>query len=326
MISEKLFRQLQRNALIQHFDANETFFLEREMTQLRAKTLEIKFPDLISRQLMPFANDIAPSATTYSYKVITPTGTAKFIGERANDLPRIDADATEIYGKVHPIGLSYGWDINELKEAARLNTPISDIKAKIAREACERGIDEILATGDLTLQAKQTGLLLTGIVNNADVVNNGIYSGAWWLNPTPPTPAVVLADLNAMVASVTNSSNSLFNANTVLLPTAHHTYIQQTPFSSLTGESILSVFLKNNKQIGLVKPWYRLNTAGAGNLPRGIVYQRDPSVLEGVVPQEFEQLPPQMKGLEVIIPCTARCGGVKIYQPIAMKYVDFLVA
>lgn len=326
MISKELFKQLQHSALVQHFDANETFFLERELTQLRTKTMQIKFPDLISRTLMPFANDIAESATTYSYKVVTPTGTAKFIGERANDLPRVDADAAEIYGKVHPIGVSYGWDINELKEAARLNIPISDIKAKIAREAIERGIDEVLATGDLTLQSKQAGLLLTGLMNNADVVSNGILSGAWWLNPTPPTPAAVLADLNGIVASVTNATDSLFNVDTLVLPTAHHTYIRQTPFSALTGDSILTVFLKNNPQITLVKPWYRLNTAGAGGLPRGIAYYRDPTVLEGVVPQQFVQMPPQIKGMEVVIPCTARCGGVKIYQPIAMKYVDFLAA
>ena len=34
----------------------------------------------------------------------------------------------------------------------------------------------------------------------------------------------------------------------------------------------------------------------------------------------------QARTLEFIVPCQARCGGVKIYQPSAMRYVDFLTA
>ena len=90
--------------------------------------------------------------------------------------------------------------------------------------------------------------------------------------------------------------------------------------------TILRSFLANNPYIRNIDQWYRLDGAGAGGKNRGIVYKRDPMVLEGVVPLDFEQLPPQARNLEFVVPCQARCGGVKIYQPSAMRYVDFLTA
>jgi len=320
---QKQISALQHQVLVQHFDANETVFLERELTQLRARMFEVVFPELIARQLMPFATDIAPSAETFSYKIMKPVGEAKFIGHNSKDLPRVDAVASEMLGKVHPIGASYGWDVNELKEAARLNIPLSDVKAKTARTAVERAIDEVLATGNLGDSAQQTGLTLTGMTNSADVIAQGISAGLYWFAATPPTPTAVLNDLNAMVRTIASRTRNTWNANALLLPTLHYQYASQTPFSTVSGQSILSVFKQNNESIKMIRPWYRLDAAGVSGVPRGIAYQLDPMVLEGVVPQEFEQLAPEARGLEILINCTARCGGVKIYQPTAMQYIDF---
>ena len=39
--------------------------------------------------------------------------------------------------------------------------------------------------------------------------------------------------------------------------------------------------------------------------------------IESIVPQPFKQLPAQERNLEFVIPCTARAGGVSVYQPLA---------
>jgi hypothetical protein len=319
-------RELQRAELRKHFDANDTMFLERELIQLRARMYEVQFPTLIARTLMPFANDVAASADTYGYKVLRPIGAAKIVATNAKDLPRVDVAAREVLGKVHQIGLAYGWDINQLREAARLQIPLSDIKAKTARDASERGIDEILATGDLEKSAAQNGLELNGLLNNPDVEAQGIRVGSWWFATTPPTPSAVLAELGGILSAISADSDDRWAADTLLLPTKLYNYASQTPFSTLTGDSILTIFKKNNESLKLIRPWYRCNTAGAGGVPRAVAYQRDSTVLEGVVPQEFEQFPPQASGLEFVVPCTARCGGVKIYQPTAVRYIDFAVS
>jgi hypothetical protein len=53
-----------------------------------------------------------------------------------------------------------------------------------------------------------------------------------------------------------------------------------------------------------------------------VCYRKDPNVLELIVPQEFEQFPPQERNLEVVINCHMRCGGVVCYYPLAISFGD----
>lgn len=328
-----MFLSLQRAVLRQHFDANDTMFLERQLTQLRQRTFEVQFAQPITRSFVPKATDIAPSASTYSYKVLEPVGKAKFITYKSNDIPRVDVAAKEVLGFVRPIGASYGWDINELREAARTGVQLSDAKARAANDAIERGIDTILAFGTI---ADETGALpdvgLNGLVNSPFVVALGISAGPYIINgsgvvnPAPVDPDVILAALAAFVNEIANASDNTWAADTLLLPTRIYSYLQQTPFSTLTGESLMTIFKRNNPQLTLIAPWWKLNGAGVGGTHRAIAYRRDPSVLEGIIPQEFEVLPPEVKGFEFLHNCHARCGGVKVYQPLAVRYMDFAIA
>lgn len=324
MITERSYKARQRFVLSQNFDADETLFLERELTQLRAKMFTVQFPPSLARTFAPKATDIAPSADTYSYKVLKPVGMAKLIAYKAGDIPRVDVVATEVLGKVRPIGASYGWDINELREAARLGTALPEVKALAAKDFIERGIDNCLAFGSLPDEA---GLYpdvgLNGLANNPLVSALTVLTGSWWLNPSPIDAALILAELASLVSTVGNYSNDVFKVNTILLPTTHYEYIRQAVFSALTGESIMTIFLRNNPQITTLAPWYKLNTAGASGGPRAIAYQKDPQILEAVIPQEYEEMPPEMKGFEFIKNAHARCGGVKVYQPLAMRYLDY---
>jgi|GEM_PF-880585 len=333
MLDEIQYKRLQRAALVQHFDANETMFLERELTQLRAKMYEVAFLPTLARTFAPKATDIAASASTYSYKVMKPVGRAKLITYKSDDIPRVDVAAEEVLGKVTPIGAAYGWDINELREAARLGVQLSDSKARAAADFIERGIDEVLAFGSL---ADENGVLpdvgLNGLVNNPFVAALGVMGGGAWLTAAgaPPTtpldPDIILADLARLAAEVGNYSDNQWAADTLLLPTRYFSYIQQTPFSALTGESILTIFRRNNPNITTIAPWHRLNKAGVGGVPRAISYRKTPDVLEAIIPQEFEVMPPEQKVFEFLHNCHARCGGVKIYQPLAMRYLDFVFA
>lgn len=326
---DRAFR-LQTRELLQkvgHFDANETIFLERELTQLRQKIFTVMFPESIARTLAPKATDIAPSAETYAFKVYRPVGQAEIIAYKSGELPRVDLVADEVLGKVRPLGAAYGWDINELREAARLQLQLSEVKARTAKEAIERGIDELLAFGTLTDAGgtNRPAIGLNGMVNNSLVISQGITAGTAWTSASDP--ADMLTDLNAMATSVSAASTNVFSTNAILLPLAYYNLANTMPWSALTGDSVLTVFKRNNPQIQSVTPWYKLDNVttaqGGNNKPRGIAYQKDPMVAEIVIPQEYEQFPPEMRGLTFVVPCHARCGGTKVYQPLGMKYVDF---
>jgi hypothetical protein len=145
------------------FDANETAWTDRQATQIRSKLFEVVYPDLKALQLIPLATDIAAEPGPYVYNVLDMVGEAKVIASGADDLPRVDVSASERSGKVVPIGASYGWDVFELRKAARLQFPLSERKGRAARQAVARQVDKMLASGQT---ASQTGLGLDGFINN----------------------------------------------------------------------------------------------------------------------------------------------------------------
>lgn len=312
-----------RSELVKHFDANETAFLERQLTFVRQKTFEVSYAELLGRRFMPIATDIPASATTYVYFVYDQTGKAKVIAPGVTDLPRVDVVKSEITGNVKGLGLSYGWEINEMREAARTGTPLGDMKAKAARRAAESLIDKMLFDGK-DHDGQSYGV--TGIANNTDVAGS---ADANVVNPsTDPwslansDPSDILNDMASWVSTIVNANQQRWIPDTLLLAPAEFSLIAQKRVSDLSDVTILQAFLRMNPYIRNVDQWYRLTAAGGSGKNRQIVYKRDPEVLEGVVPQEFEQLPPQAEGLEFIVPCLARCGAVKIYHPEAMVYVD----
>lgn len=329
-MNDKHYRALQRQVLLSHFDANDTVFLERELNVLRTKVLEVQYPELKARTFVPKATDIPNSATVYSYKIYDRIGQAQFGSYDTTDAHRIDAKAREEFGRVWPVTATYDFTIAELREAARTNTPLAELKPRLARDIIERGVDSVVAFGsipDVVTGAFPT-TTLQGLINNSDVVSQSILTGQQWSVSGVPDAAKMLADLNLMARASFVASKQLFRSNTILLPSANYMLAQQTPYSAQLGDSVLTVFLKNiREQIPnfSVEPWYLLDNAGSGSIGRAIAYQKDANVLEAVIPQEFEALPPEVEKFKLITSCHARTGGVKIYQPLAMKYCDLTV-
>jgi hypothetical protein len=320
MYDELRLRKQTREELVKRFDASETAFLERELTVIRRKVFEVQYADLLAKKFMPLATDIPPSAETYVYGVYDKSGRAKVIANGSVDLPRVDVIKSEVTGKVREIGDSYGWDITSMREAARVGAPLTEMKAKAARTAIETLTDKMLFDGK---DHDGTSFGVTGIANNADVISQGIVnpvSDPWLITMDP---ALILADLNSSVATMVAASLQKWLPDTLLLAPREFAIIVATRVSVYSDATILQSFLKTNPYIKNIDQWHRLTGAGAGGLNRGIAYKRDPEVLEGVVPLDFEQLPPQARGLEFVVPCHARCGGVKVYQPGAMRYIDF---
>lgn len=320
-------KELTRRVLSQRFDANDTAFLERQLTYLRAKVQEVLYPENMAMQFIPLANDIPASADTYAWEILDKTGQAKVIAKGSDDLPRVDVSAQERKGTVVNVGASYGWDVDELAESARLNVNVPARKALAARSAIDLQVDNLLALGQT---GQDVALPFTGFINNADVIAQGLQTAVGavttpWIYGTT-TAQNMLDTLNNAVNQVVVGSKQLFYPDTWLLPTNEFMIIaQQRVGTNENAETVLQAFLKNNPFIKNVAPWPKL--VGAGHTPttfsRGICYKRDPQVLEGVVPQLFTQLAPQPRNLDVVIPCKARAGGTMVYHPLAVQYVDF---
>jgi hypothetical protein len=323
-VQEQHYQAIQRARLSERFDANETAFLERQLTQLRAKLFEVVHTENRARSFMPFATDIAESVEQYSYQVYDYSGEAAVVNlsAGAKDIPHIGLSSFEVTGKVYDIADFYDWSINELAEAARTGVDISSRKAMAAKQVIENSIDMMLAFG--RPNDRQTNLVTTGLINNQAVTDLGIVNpanDAWVAGTT--TADQIISDPNLIVEPIFTASKGLFGADTLLLPQREYLIASKTRIAN-TNETALSYFLRTNPTVRNIDSWHRLTLAGAGGTTsRAIAYKRDPMVLEGVLPMDFRTLPPQASQFRFEVYCQARCGGVKVYQPIAMKYADF---
>ena len=321
--SEAMFARAAKEALSARFDSNETAFLERQLTQLRQQVYTVQYAELLGRSLLPIATDIAPTADTYVYAVYDRKGRARIGGNATGDLPRVDVVAYEVTGKVRNVDAAYGWDINSMREAARLQMDLPSMKMNAARAAIETGIDEMLAFGDLTLSASQSNVGCAGIINNADVIAQGIVTATNTASFASLTADQMLQNLNQIANIIVNTSNQRWLPDTLVLSPSVFNTAASTPRATTSDTSVLNWFKANNPYIKNVVQWYRVAGQGVSGKDRTIAFKRDPMVLEGIIPLEFESLPPQPTNLEFVVPCLARCGGVKVYQPQAVRYVDY---
>ena len=66
----------------------------------------------------------------------------------------------------------------------------------------------------------------------------------------------------------------------------------------------------------------KLETAGAGSTTRIATYSKTPEVLKLILALDYEQLPPQAKGLEFEVPGRMKIGGVIVKRPMACTFAD----
>jgi hypothetical protein len=302
-------------------DAAYTAALAQQLEFVRSTVYEVKYPTLKARQFIPVDNSVNPGAETVSYYQWDMTGMADVLANYAQDLPIVSALAEKFTNPVLGLGEAYDWSVQDLRRSAFSGQNLEDKKAMAVRKGMELRIDDIAAVGYPKGKLK-------GFLNNANITILAAASdgtSARWVGgrDTPKAPDLIKADMFAAVNSIWVTSKQIFEPDTVLLSTQEFGHVSQTQTLPTSDVTLLRSFLANNPAIKNVDSWYKLDTAdAAGTGPRMVTYARSSEVLELVIPQEFEQFPPQVKNLTFMVPCHARVGGVVIRYPLAIVYTD----
>lgn len=298
----------------ERWDDKFTATLQKELEYVKAQTYDVKYPDLKARQLIPTSNEADNAAETITYRQWDEFGMAQIIANHADDLPLVDALVEEFTVRVYSLGVAYQYSIQDLRRSARTGSRLDQRRARAARTAIENRIENIAALGDTKAQ-------LVGIANNPNVSIVTPITGTW----SGATAAQIIADLHKLVNSVVIANKETFLPDTLLLDVTNYNLIATKLMSTTgdTGMTVLKSFLMTSPYVKQVIPWNKLARADSlGTGPRAIVYKKDPEVLSLEIPQEFEQMPPQPKNLSFYIPTHARIGGVIMYYPIAVGYMD----
>ena len=294
-------------------DADETNMLALQLEDMRSRVYEDVFAPRKSRLFFPASNDVDTGAETYAYTETTEIGQADIINNFADDLPTAETSGVKVTHNVVSVGIAYHWSLQDVRRAAFSGQPLPARKAVAARRAFERKLDDIAASG-----AADDGIA-SGAVNNANVSITALAAAGVW---SGKTGAQIVADLNDLVKSVVVDSKEAYMADTVLMPLDQYMLISQTEYATGYPATILETFLRNNPSIQRVEPWEKLDQAGAASADRVMAFMSDPEIIEHVIPQEFEVLPPEARGLGWRVACHGRTAGIAVHRPLGVKYLD----
>jgi len=317
----------------QRFDAATTAFFLRDLTEVMGRTFDIKYPDLKARQILPVFTGIDPAAEGYVWRQYDRVGAAKVIDSYAADLPETEVVANEFQSRCLSIGASYSYSIQDLRKARMAGIPLETRKALAARRSMEQAIEQIAFFGLAQVpgtgasqamefvpasQSTSDPMAMYGLTNYPGLpvlttTNN------WTLNST--SVSTIVADFNSMFLSVINTSKGVHTPDTVVFPLSIWAQLNTTARSTtFTDDSVLQYLMKENPWLKSVYWSTMLETAGLkqdGSTPgpRIMLLERNEENMQLVIPQEFEQLPPQAVNMMFKIPCHMRIGGLRVSYP-----------
>jgi len=132
-----------------------------------------------------------------------------------------------------------------------------------------------------------------------------------------------MADLQRITQAVVIQSADTWEPDTLAMSHDAYAVASSVTFGSDSPISALAAFLRQSPYIKQVEQWAKLTGAGAGaGEDRLVVYKRDEDVAVLEIPQDYEEFPPEIKGLEFITYGHMRAAGVSVKFPLACQYAD----
>lgn len=301
-----------------HLDANETLFFARELESVEARAYEFKERELKHRKYVPVSNRDNPGAESVTYRMYGRVGMARIVGNYSQDLPRSDVYGKEYTQAVKTIGVSCGWNTQEIRAALFANKPLDTMKMDACRRSMNEKQNSLVWTGD-------TEYNIIGLLNNPNIPTLAAASGIAGTTPwSTKTPDEIITDIQAHTTLIQTQSKDIHEGDTLLLPRDQYDIIAKYPRSTHSDMTILEYITKPGNSFGLttVDVLTELELAFTGGTEDGaLCYERSEEVLEQRIPLEMQLLPMQARNLEFIIPTESRHGGVVVRYPLAMVFL-----
>lgn len=309
---------------VNRLDAGETIFLNRELESKLAQSRDVKHRVLriLKENILPINTELDNATRTFTYDVWDAYGYAKIVtGYRAGDIPSVDVSRTEVTGKIFPVMAKMTYDFQEIREAAKANVPLSTKRRDAVIKAIDTKLDRIAWFGDA--DHNLVGLAQYPGVTSATIPNDGAGTTTTWSTKTVDQ---ILRDIYNGIAAIKDPTNDIESPDTLLLPskifTALGTRMVNTANSgNITILSLLKTVLAD-LGIATILGLNELNTASSSGGTRAILFKNDKMNLEYFLPVTMEFFSPKEDGLAYDVPAQARTGGVKVYYPLSVAYMD----
>lgn len=297
-------------------DADGAFFFQRQLEHIKARSYDVRYAELKARMLFPVSNEGGAGITSITYRTYDQAGAAKIINAYADDLPRADVAGKETTIPVRSVGISYGYNLDEIQSSQLTGASLDQRRANAARRSNEQVVNDVAFFGDST--SGLPGLFSNPNIPTGAVVNPG--AGTEWVNKTPDE---ILFDINDLFADIFETTKMVEQGNTLLLPPAQWSYIMSTPRASNSDTTIAQYVAANSPYLTSIDDIIPVNECSAANNPElatdaMVAYDRNPDKLQLEIPVELEMLPVQQKNLEFVVPGRSRLAGLNIYYPLSL--------
>jgi hypothetical protein len=288
-------------------------FLERQLEYIRPQVFETVYADIKYPTILPVTAEAGNAAQTFTYRVMDSTGDFRLLADAADDLPRADISQVEKSINIRSFGGSFGYTVQELRAAQMANIALEQRRAAAVRRAYEEKVEEIAMFGEASAS-------LAGFFNNSTV---DVLQADKWFTDSGTTSEEMLELLNYGVTAIVNGSKMKETPDTILIAYEDFRVISTQRNSDSSDVTVLEYFLRTNPYITSIEPINQLDADNSVlNTNRMVVYKRDPQKVQLHIPQPLELFPPQQRGLEFVVPAHARVGGVAIYFPKSVIYVQ----
>jgi hypothetical protein len=288
-------------------------FLERQLEYIRPQVFEVTYADIKYPTILPVTSEAGNAAQTFTYRIMDATGEFRLIADAADDLPRADISQVEKSINIRSFGGSFGYTVQELRAAQMANIALEQRRANAVRRAYEEKVEQVAMFGEASVG-------LAGFFNNSTV---DLVVADKWFTDSGTTSQDMLELLNYGVTAIISASKMKEEPDTILMAYEDYNKVSTTRNSDSSDVTVLEYFLRTNPYIRNVEPINQLAGANSSiGKNRMVVYKRDPGKVQLHIPQPLELFPPQQRGLEFIVPAHARVGGVALYYPKSVIYVQ----
>lgn len=275
-----------------------------QLTQLLNRQYEQAYPQTGVLELFPVTTELSPVTKNFEWLEFDGVTSAKIIADYTDDLPTVEAMASEKTGKVFRLGNAWFISIDEIKAGQALGSSLSDRKASLAREGHETLVNDLVFKGSAP----------HNIVSVFDQPNiNRLTSTSW------TTPEIAFSELQDLIETIEDVTLGRHHVTNIVIPPSKRRLLTQK-MPDVT-ESYLAWFKENYPNVTITAIAELEDIDGAGT--KGVLaYEKDPMNMSIEIPERFNMLPMQPKDLHFKVPCTSKCTGLIVYRPLTIAILS----
>lgn len=275
-----------------------------QLTQLLNRQYEQAYPQTGVLELFPVTTELSPVTKNFEWLEFDGVTSAKIIADYTDDLPTVEAMASEKTGKVFRLGNAWFISIDEIKAGQALGSSLSDRKASLAREGHETLVNDLVFKGSAP----------HNIVSVFDQPNINRLTSAGWT-----TPEIAFSELQDLIETIEDVTLGRHHVTNIVIPPSKRRLLTQK-MPDVT-ESYLAWFKENYPNVTITAIAELEDIDGAGT--KGVLaYEKDPMNMSIEIPERFNMLPMQPKDLHFKVPCTSKCTGLIVYRPLTIAILS----